>query len=120
MSIIRNETDSRITLRITSAVGITATQIPPVNHEGLPQVAVYMANFCTSNIHYDIKGCFNGLISSTSYWYSIASGIATASTVKFIGAHDISALADAHKALTVEYFASGNTTGTFILQLQIW
>ena len=120
MSLVRQESDARVTLYIATAVTTIATQIVPINHEGLPQAAVYIANMCTSNIHYDIKGCYSVGVSSTAYWYSIASGIATASTVNFIGAHNISGLSDAHEALTVEYFASAATTGTFILQLQIW
>lgn len=120
MSLIRNETDARVVLYTATAVGTTATQLTPINHEGLAQAAIYIANYCTSNIHYDVKGCYNGSVSSTAYWYSVASGIATATTVKFIGAHDISGLADLHEALTVEYYASGATTGTFVLQLQVW
>lgn len=120
MALQRQETDARVTLYTATAVGTTATQLVPINHEGLAQAALYIANYCTANIHYDVKGCYNANVSSTAYWYSVASGIATATTVKFIGAHDISGLADAHGALTVEYFASGATTGTFVLQLQIW
>ncbi len=120
MALQRQETDARVTLYTSTAVGTTATQLVPVNHEGLAQAAMYIANYCTSNIHYDIKGCYNASVSSTAYWYSVASGIATASTVKFVGAHDISGLADAHDALTIEYFASGSTTGTFVIQLQVW
>jgi hypothetical protein len=120
MSIMRNETDARLTLYTATAVGTTATQLTPINHEGLQQAALYIANMCTQNIHYDIKGCYNEDVTSTAYWYSIATGVATASTVNFIGAHDISGLADAHQSLTVEYYASAATTGTFVIQLQIW
>jgi hypothetical protein len=120
MAIQRQETDARITLYTATAVGTTATQIVPINHQGLEQASMYLANFCTQNIHYDIKGCYDRGVSSTAYWYSVATGIVTASTVKFLGSHDVSGLADAHNALTIEYFASGNTTGTFVLQLQVW
>ena len=125
--LVRNETDSRITFLKVSEVSITAaaaTQLPPIDMAGLPAASVYIANFCTAAVHYDIKGCYDKGVTATAYWYSIASGTAAANAVTCIGAFGgagtISALGNHHKALTVEYFASVTTSGTFVMQLGVW
>jgi hypothetical protein len=120
MAIGRSESDTRISVRIGNELTTTATQLTPVNHEGLSQAAVYIANFCTAGIHYDIKGCYNKEVSSTAYWYSIATGTANPGSAIFIGGNNVTGLKDLHDCLTVEYFASGNTSGAFVIQLQVW
>ena len=129
----RNETDSRISTILTDSILITAaaaTQLPPVDVAGLQAASVYIANYCTGAIHYDIKGCYDKNVSSTSYWYSITSGTAAATSVTCIGAFggagSISALGNHHKAITVEYFAStitsvvtGSPVGA-VIQLAVW
>jgi len=124
MAIVRNETDSRMSFYIATAATTIATQMTPIDLAGLPAASIYIANLCTANIHYDIKGCYNKDVSSTSYWYSIGSGTAAAATVTCIGmfgaGQNVSALGNPHKALTVEYYASGSTTGGFVLQIMAW
>jgi len=124
MAIVRNETDSRLSFYIATAATTIATQVAPIDLAGLPAAGVYIANLCTSNIHYDIKGCYNKDVTTTSYWYSVGSGTAEAGVVTCVGSFgagkNVSALGNPHKALTVEYYASGSTTGSFVVQVMAW
>ena len=116
----RIETDERSNLLITTAVGTTATQLVPISPMGLGAASLYLANFCTSVIHYDVKGCYDKSVTSTAYWYSLTSGTVAVDAVTSIGGHLISGLNARHAALTVEYFGSADTTGTFVMKLMCW
>lgn len=124
MAIVRNETDSRLSLYVATAATTDATQVAAIDLMGLPAAGVYIANLCTADMHYNIKACYDKTIAATAYWYSIGSGDVNAGAVTCIGAFggglNISALGNPHKAMTVEFFASASTTGALVMQLMAW
>ncbi len=117
----RIQTDVRKSITNNVAT-TTATQLSPINCEGLiGGKTLYANNLGTTAIYLQFKGC--GInASSTSHWANIgATATVAASGASFFGDYNVTGLSGTYNYLTVEYVAAATgAVSACFLQLTVF